>query len=101
MTNKKHFSLTLPNQFQRAPVLDIRDSKMLEERNEGILNFNIKSEEKIQNYNTSGNKKKGGGLASSIRKSLTPPNRKSLLNSVEPPAGLSALKKLTGKRLKY
>jgi hypothetical protein len=105
MTDKKHFSLSLPNQFQRAPALDIRDSNMIQEDES---DFRVKSEEGMQKHNKTvlgDNKNKASGLARrasrSIRKSLTPPCRKPPLQTYQAPAGLSRLKQLTGKRLEY
>ena len=103
MTNKKHFSLSLPNQFQRAPALDIRDSNMIQKDESG---FKVKSEEGMQKHNKTvlgNNKNKASGLARrasrSIRKSLTP--HKSPVQTYQAPAGLSRLKHLAGKRLEY
>lgn len=105
MTNKKHFSLSLPNQFQRAPALDVRDSNMMQDDES---NFKVKSEEGMQKHTKTAlgnNKNKASGLArrasSSIRKSLTPPCRKSPLQTYQAPTGLSRLKQLAGKRLEY
>lgn len=95
MTNKRHFSLSFPSQFERAPALDIRDSNMLLQEDKDVDDKKVKTD---SNDNAAKSKRKG--LTSSIRKSFrASPRGKSPM--FEPPTGLSALKKLAAKRLQY
>jgi len=88
MTNKTHFSLRFPDQFQRAPVLDIRDKN---DENEGTEHFSFPKKETHLNDEDAVDSTGMAKVKSSLTASrLTPPIRS------QPPAGLSALRKLIG-----
>ena len=100
MTNKQHFSLSFPDCFQRAPVLDIRDQNNCptnRQGNEDIRKLTANREEKDKVKKFSGT----GTILSNTSISLNSTGHKLSPKVVEPPAALSALKKLEGKRLKY
>eukprot|EP00536_Pseudo-nitzschia_multiseries_P012413 jgi/Psemu1/298110/fgenesh1_pm.474_\ len=89
MTNKRHFSLKFPDQFQRAPILDIRDKN---NENEETENYSFaKKETCLNDEDAVKNTGLASGKTSLTTSRLTPPKR------VPAPAGLSALRKLTGK----
>lgn len=89
MTNKPHFSLRVPEHFQRAPVLDIRDREI--EQLEDLKNLARKETLKDNETET----EKAG---STNTRSVTPPRRTSLPKATKspPPTGLSALRRLVG-----
>ncbi len=91
MTTKKHFSLSFPEHFQRAPVLDIRDreTELAEDMKNLVRTNTMRSElSETKKIELSG--------------SVTPPHQMSPLKVTRspPPAGLSALRKLVGTTLK-
>ena len=95
MTNKQHFSLQLPNHFQRAPELDIRDKA----RKEAQSDENEPNNEAAIRQTRS----EDLGCATATRLSFgAPKSRASLVSlprkSIERPAGMSALKRLTARR---
>lgn len=92
MTNKRHFSLSVPDHFQRAPVLDIRDRN--NENTEDTENYKFAAKEANK---TDENSVKNTAFKN-VRASLTPPPRLTPPKKVQPPAGLSALRRLTGKK---
>ena len=93
MTNKKHFSLSIPDHFQRAPVLDMRDREN-DYRRDDLKN--LTGIETQNNYDVK-NEKMGSGKG---RKTLTPTQAHLNTNKRSPvPEGLSALRKLAGKTL--
>jgi len=94
MTNKTHFSLQFPEQFQRAPALDIRDkerkeaAKKAQENGEASQHLESNSED--------------GGAIKGTRLSYDIPKPRSSLASmhrpiIKSPPGLAILKKLTTK----
>ncbi|VEU36447.1 unnamed protein product [Pseudo-nitzschia multistriata] len=88
MTNKQHFSLSFPDHFQRAPILDMRDKN-----NEDTEFSKFETSEKQRKEETV---VKNPAVANNRRASLTqarlsPPKR------LPPPPGLTALRRLTGK----
>lgn len=85
MTNKRHFSLSFPETFQRAPELDVRDRN---NEDENVDTFNIPAKE---------NHKPDEGIV----KKWSPP-RRTPPKKAKSPAGLAALRKLAaGRKLKY
>jgi hypothetical protein len=93
MTNKKHFSLTVPNHFQRAPVLDTRDKENI--HLEGLKNLN-KGKETLT-LDESDTEKKELTNTTSTRVSTIPTRRMSPQKVAKPPPnGLSALRRLSG-----
>lgn len=88
MTNKKHFSLSFPDHFQRAPDLDVRDREIenAEDLNKLSRNDTIRSE-----------LTESSGIATPPRQ-MSP--QKVTRSRSPPPAGLSALRKLVGTTLK-
>jgi hypothetical protein len=89
MTNKQHFSLSVPDHFQRAPDLDKRDRE-----NENIEDLKILS--KTETHGTNGLEIKKKALPN-IRLSVTPPRQRPTQNVGKSPEGLSALRRLVGK----
>jgi hypothetical protein len=92
MTNKQHFSLSVPDHFQRAPVLDIRDRE-----NENIEDLKILT--KNETHSTNGLEIKKNGLPN-MRLSVTPTRQRPSQKVVKSPEGLSALRRLVGKTSK-
>jgi hypothetical protein len=96
MTNKRHFALQFPNQFQRAPALDLRDMAKKEAE---IANIEPDDQHAIQRTQSAdvrcvGGKRLSYGI-SKARFSLISPNKKTI---PEPPKGLLKLKRLTARR---
>jgi hypothetical protein len=117
MTNKSHFSLQFPNQFQRAPELDLRDKrkeeeealKEIEEPNSTIPELHIEDHrDTVKGTRLSYGVSKPRASLVSVSKhrtsiaSVQPRPRTSLATAqkpvVEPPSGLAALKKLISNR---
>ncbi|KAL3917611.1 MAG: hypothetical protein SGILL_004631 [Bacillariaceae sp.] len=96
MTNKQHFSLQLPNQFQRAPELDLRDKA----RKEALGEENEADEAPAIRMTQS----EDLGCNTATRLSYGAPKPRTSLVSlpqkpvVERPTGLSALKRLAARR---
>lgn len=96
LTNKRHFSLQLPDQFQRAPALDQRDKA----KKEAEANQNDKDDQHVIRQTRSEDvecvrgKRLSFGVAKP-RSSLVSLPQKTI---PEPPKGLSALKRLTARR---
>ena len=90
MTNKKHFSLSFPEHFQRAPVLDVRDREI--EDAEDL--------QKLSRNNTMRSELSGTSEIE-VSNSASPPRKLSpqKVSRSPPPTGLSALRKLVGTTL--
>lgn len=89
MTNKQHFSLSVPDHFQRAPDLDKRDRE-----NKNIEDLKILP--KTETHSTNGLEIKKKSLPR-MRLSVTPPRQRPIQNVGKSPEGLSALRRLVGK----
>ena len=91
MTNKKHFSLKLPDHFQRAPDLDVRDREA-----EHCDDFKTLGRTDTMKSNDTETKN------AELRRSVTPTRRMShqKVTKSPPPTGLSALRRLVGTTLK-
>jgi hypothetical protein len=96
MTNKRHFALQFPNQFQRATTLDLRDKAKKEA---GISQIDDDDQHIIRQTQSEdlgcgrGNRLNFG--LSKPRLNLVSPNQKKI---PEPPKCLSKLKRLTARR---
>jgi hypothetical protein len=96
MTNKEHFSLQLPDQFQRAPALDLRDKARKEAQND-----ENKDDVELSIHHT---RSEDLGCTAASRLNFSAPKARTSLVSlpqkpiVERPAGMSALKRLATRR---
>lgn len=94
MTNKQHFSLQFPDQFERAPALDLRDKAKKERDDKG-------EGDPLQILPAQSGDDLVNGRRLSFGASITQSSSASLpekANSTEPRTALSALKRITARR---